>query len=146
MGDQGKQPNILGKGGEEYWPEIWHIIKPLMDQVLEHEESLFFENLLVPIYRNGHIEDVYWTFSYSPVRDDSTQIAGVLVTCVETTSEVLLKRKLEDSERKLRLIIQQAPASIATVKGSDYITDIANANALSLWGKTADEVMNKPIL
>ncbi|WPR75476.1 PAS domain S-box protein [Algoriphagus sp. NG3] len=146
LGDQGKHPNILGKGGEESWPEIWHIIKPLMDQVLEHEESLFFENLLVPIYRNGHIEDVYWTFSYSPVRDDSTQIAGVLVTCVETTSEVLLKRKLEDSERKLRLIIQQAPASIATFKGSDYITDIANANALSLWGKTADEVMNKPIL
>lgn len=146
LGVDGKHPSILGMDGKEAWPEIWHIIKPLMDQVLEGGESLYFENLLVPIYRNGKIEDVYWTFSYSPAKDDFGNIAGVLVTCSETTHEVILKRELEASERKLRLIIQQAPASIATFKGPDYVTDIVNANILTLWGRNADEVVNKPIL
>ncbi|WP_339751244.1 PAS domain S-box protein [Algoriphagus aquimarinus] len=146
LGVDGKHPTILGMSGEVAWPEIWHIIKPLMDKVLENGESLWFEDLLVPIYRNGKIEDVYWTFSYSPARDDDDNIAGVLVTCAETTQEVLLKRKLERSERKLRLIIQQAPASIATFKGPNYVTDIANANALQLWGREAADVLKKPIL
>ncbi|REG85444.1 PAS domain S-box protein [Algoriphagus antarcticus] len=145
LGEDGKHPSILGMNGKEAWPEIWPIIKPLIDQVLEGE-SLYFENLLVPIYRNGHIEDVYWTFSYSPTKDDFGNIAGVLVTCAETTREVLLKRNLETSERKLRLIIQQAPASIATFKGPNYVTDIANSNALALWGRKAEEVINRPIL
>lgn len=146
LGIDGKHPSILGMAGEEAWPEIWDTIKPLIDQVLENGESLYFENLLIPIYRNGKIEDVYWTFSYSPAWDDSGSINGVLVTCAETTQEVFLKRKLESNERKLRLIIQQAPASIATFMGPEYHTDIANTNALNLWGRTADEVMNKPIL
>ncbi|PZX56674.1 PAS domain-containing protein [Algoriphagus chordae] len=146
LGSEGKHPSILGMAGKEAWPEIWHIIKPLMDKVLDNGESLWFENLLVPIHRNGKIEDVYWTFSYSPARNDDGTIAGVLVTCAETTQEVLLKRKLESSERNLRLIIQQAPASIATFKGPDYVTEIANSNALELWGRKAEEVMHKPIL
>ncbi|MFC5626032.1 PAS domain S-box protein [Algoriphagus winogradskyi] len=146
LGRDGKHPSILGMPGEEAWPEIWETIKPLMDQVLEGGESLYFENLLVPIHRNGHMEDAYWTFSYSPAWDDSGIICGVIVTCAETTQEVFLKRKLESSERKLRLIIQQAPASIATFMGPEYHTDIANTNALNMWGRKAEEVMNKPIL
>lgn len=146
LGSDGKHPSILGMSGEEAWPEIWHIIKPLMDKVLNNGESLWFENLLIPFYRNGKIEDVYWTFSYSPARDDDDKIAGVLVTCAETTQEVILKRKLKRSERKFRLIIQQAPASIATFKGPNYVTDIANANALELWGREAKDVLKKPIL
>ena len=145
LGAEGKHPSMLGMNGEEAWSEIWHIIKPLMDQVLTDGESLYFENLLVPIFRNGQLEDVYWTFSYSPARDDEGKIAGVLVTCAETTQELLLKSKLERSELKLRLIIQQAPASIATFTGPNYITDIVNNKALSIWGRKREDVINKPI-
>lgn len=146
LGEKGKHPSILGMAGKKAWPEIWETIKPLLDHVLEGGESLYFENLLIPIYRNGKIEDVYWTFSYSPARDDDGKIAGVLVTCAETTDEVLLKGKLERSESRLRLIIQQAQAAIATFKGPEYVTDIANAHALALWGREAEDVLDKPIL
>lgn len=30
--------------------------------------------------------------------------------------------------------------------GPEYRTDIANSNALNMWGRTAEEVMNIPIL
>src|SRR4051812_45150321 len=34
LGNNGKHPSILGIPGEEAWPEIWHIIKPLIDSVV----------------------------------------------------------------------------------------------------------------
>src|ERR1700722_7413048 len=69
LGQNGKHPDILGQPAEEAWPEIWHVIKPWIDQVVSGGEAIWNEDLLVPIYRNGKIEDVYWTFCYSPVMD-----------------------------------------------------------------------------
>jgi len=33
LGKDGKHPSILGMKGEKAWPEIWHIIKPLIKQL-----------------------------------------------------------------------------------------------------------------
>ncbi len=65
LGNEGKHPGILGKKGEEVWPDIWHTIKPLIDQVMAGGEATWIEDQLIPIFRNGKMEDVYWTFSYS---------------------------------------------------------------------------------
>src|ERR1700733_14142290 len=85
LGNNGKHPSAVGQKGEDCWQEIWPIIKPLIDQVLNTGEATWSEDQLIPIYRNGRLEDVYWTFSYSPVIDESGTPAGVLVTCTETT-------------------------------------------------------------
>ena len=69
LGQCGKHPEALGQRAEKCWPEIWHIIYPLIEQVRNTGTSFFSADQLVPIYRNGRIEDVYWTFSYSPVID-----------------------------------------------------------------------------
>ena len=106
LGQNGKHPSILGMRAEEAWPEIWTIIKPLIDQVLEGGEATWSEDQLIPIFRNGKIEDVYWTFSYSPVRDESGRVAGVLVTCSETTEKVLTLQQLEDSRNELAFAIE----------------------------------------
>ncbi len=90
---------------EEAWTEIWHIIKPLIDQVLSGGEATWSEDQLIPIYRNGKIEDVYWTFSYSPVNDESGKPAGVFVTCTETTSKITTLRALEESKNELQFAI-----------------------------------------
>jgi PAS domain S-box-containing protein len=146
LGNNGKHPSILGMKGEEAWVEIWDVIKPLIDKVIEKGESIWHEDLLVPIYRNGAIEDVYWTFSYSPVFDDTENVAGVLVTCTETTEKVIIKKQLEENERKLRLSILQAPLAIGIFRGPDHVTEIANSKALELWGRNEEDVLNKPIL
>ena len=49
-------------------------IGPLIDKVMNTGEPVWFEDQLVPIYRNGKIEDVWWTFSYSAVYGDDEQI------------------------------------------------------------------------
>lgn len=106
LGNNGKHPTALGQRGEDCWPEIWSIIKPLIDQILSGGKATWSEDQLVPIYRNGKIEDVYWTFSYSPINDESGRPAGVLVTCTETTEKVANLKRLAESEDQLRFAIE----------------------------------------
>lgn len=106
LGQHGKHPSILGMPAQQAWPEIWETIKPLIDQVLCRGEATWSENLLIPIFRNGKIEDVYWTFSYSPVEDESGKVAGVLVTCSETTDAIHHLKQLEESKDQLSFAIE----------------------------------------
>ncbi len=108
LGQNGKHPSILGMPAEEAWPEIWPIIKPLIDQVLSGGGATWSEDQLIPIFRNGKIEDVYWTFSYSPVSDDNGAITGVLVTCTETTDKVNAVKNLEESNNQLAFALEAA--------------------------------------
>ncbi|MEP6845321.1 MAG: PAS domain-containing protein [Panacibacter sp.] len=106
LGNDGKHPSAMGSPGEDVWPEIWDIIKPLIDQVLNNGEATWSEDQLIPIYRNGHLEDVYWTFSYSPVNDESGKPGGVFVTCTETTAKVKLLHRVERNEKKFREMVE----------------------------------------
>src|SRR6188768_1887268 len=45
LGIEGKHPTILGMNAKEAWTEIWDIIKPLIDKVVEKGESIWFEDL-----------------------------------------------------------------------------------------------------
>ncbi len=98
LGMDGKHP-ALGKKGAEVWREIWDFIGPLIQEVMTTGKPVWFEDQLVPFYRNGKIEDIYWTFSYSAVTNDQNEIAGVLVICTETTEKVNLLKKLEESNK-----------------------------------------------
>jgi PAS domain S-box-containing protein len=108
LGNNGKHPSIMGMRAEDAWVEIWPIIKPLIDQVLAGGEATWSEDQLIPIFRNGQIEDVYWTFSYSPAHDESGKPAGVYVTCTETTQKVNTLQALNDSNDKLEFALNAA--------------------------------------
>ncbi|MET3028009.1 PAS domain S-box protein [Flavobacterium sp. UW10123] len=145
LGNDGKHPSILGEKGAEYWPEIWDFIKPLIDQVLDKGEATWHEDQLLPIYRNGKMEDVYWTFSYSPVNDENGKTAGVLVICNETTDQVLTRKKLEESERRFRNTVKQLPLGICILKGADLIVEMANTTYLHIIDRKESEILNKSI-
>jgi PAS domain S-box-containing protein len=74
--------------------------------VLSGGEATWSEDQLIPIYRNGKLEDVYWTFSYSPVSDESGNVGGVLVVCNETTDKVNNVKKLEETNDQLAFAIE----------------------------------------
>ncbi|KUJ60854.1 PAS domain-containing sensor histidine kinase [Flavobacteriaceae bacterium CRH] len=145
LGNDGKHPSILGQKGEEGWPEIWHFIKPLIDQVLTEGEATWHEDQFLPIFRNGKIEDVYWTFSYSPVNNESGKPAGVLVICNETTEKVKINKKLEDSNTRYINNILQTPSAMCVFRGPEFVVEITNNAMLEVWGRKNEEVINKPI-
>ena len=57
----------------------------------------------VPLTRNGRREDVYWTYSYSPIDDETAPggIGGVLTLCTDTTQQVLATRSLAAERDRL---------------------------------------------
>lgn len=94
LGADGKHPAI-GKKAIVLWGDIWHIIGPMIQQVMVTRKAVMHQDLLVPFFRNGKVEDIYWTFCYSPAFDENNDVKGVLVTCMETTDSVLLKKSME---------------------------------------------------
>ncbi len=91
-----KHPGMLGATGREAWAEIWDIIGSQIDYVMSGQGSTWHENHLVPITRHGKREDVYWTYSYSPIDDPEAShgVGGVLVLCTETTEQVFAAERL----------------------------------------------------
>lgn len=137
LGTNGKHP-ALGKPGKEVWPEIWDFIGPLIDQVMTTGEPVWFENQLVPIFRNGQLEDVYWTFSYSPAYGDEGEIVGVLVTCTETTAQVMTLKNLRESEARFGGAVQAVRGILWTNNALGEMEGEQPAWA-ALTGQTYDE-------
>ncbi len=89
-----KHPRAMGQRGKECWPEIWDIIGPMLEGVLNEGKATWSENQLLLLERNGNAEECYFTFSYSPIRDESGGVGGVFTAVTETTSHVLGERRL----------------------------------------------------
>lgn len=140
-----KHPGILGMPGEDAWPEIWHIIGPQIEQVLNEGVATWHENQLVPIIRNGRLEDVYWTYSYGPIEDASAPngIGGVLVLCTETTKQVLASRHLAAEHENFSRLFTQAPAFMALLQGPNHVFQLANPAYLTLVGR--DDLVGKTV-
>ena len=89
-----KHPGWLGRSGRECWSEIWSIIGPMLDGVFASGEATWSEDLLLVMDRNRPREECYFTFSYSPIRDDNATVAGIFCACYETTGRVIGERRL----------------------------------------------------
>ncbi|MDB5243558.1 MAG: domain S-box protein [Spirosoma sp.] len=145
LGHPGKHP-ALGKAAPVMWSDIWGFIGPLLQQVQQSGEPVYFEDQLVPFYRNGRIEDIYWTFSYSPAFGDTGQIDGVLVTCTETTNAVLGRRKLENSQLQVLALFEQSPVAIAQIRAPDLVFQLANPFYGDLVGRLPSQLVGNALL
>jgi PAS domain S-box-containing protein len=139
---EGKHPWALGQKGVDVWPEIWDIIFPQIDSVMKGGAATWHEDHLVPIYRNGKVEEVYWTYSYSPVMDEQGDVAGVFVTCTETTEKVQNVIKIERSENQYKQVINHAPVIIWAVDTNGVFT-VSEGAALHNIGLASGELVGK---
>lgn len=89
-----KHPEAMGAPAREVWTEIWDVIGPMLDKVASTGEAVWTQNERLLLERHGFPEECYFTFSYSPIRDESGGIGGILDTVTETTAQVLSGRRL----------------------------------------------------
>lgn len=90
-----RHPRALGMSAREFWTDVWDIVGPQLEAVIGRGEAFFYVDQLVPIERHGRMEEVYWTYSYSPVLNDTGGNAGILVVCQETTRTVVTVRRMQ---------------------------------------------------
>jgi len=137
-----KHPAAMGRSTRETFAEIWHIIGPMFDGVMEGRATTLVDFLL-PLDRHGFVEDCYFIFSYSPIREESGQVGGVLVTVTETTERVLGTRRLQTlqalASRTPDAATAEAACQIAAAVMHENPADLPRARLylLTADGKTA---------
>ncbi|MDB4973943.1 MAG: Sensor protein, partial [Myxococcaceae bacterium] len=122
-----KHPSSLGRPGRQAWGEIWHIIGPMLDGVRHHGLATWSEDQALQVRRRGFLEEAYFTFSYSPVRDESGQVGGIFTVVAETTSHVLDARRFKT--------LQEIPARTI---GTTSVRDACAKALLAIEANPAD--------
>ncbi len=146
LGD--KHPAALGRRFHEIWPEIWPDIAPLIDKALAGEAT-WSENMLLTMNRRGYDEQTWFTFSYSPVRDEQGRVAGMFCACTETTGQVRAEASLREAEARLRAVTDHLPGGavyqIATPRdGSSRRFLYLSRGFERMTGVTTEAVLTDP--
>jgi PAS domain S-box-containing protein len=90
----GRHPWALGKPTSVVWREIWSEIGPMLSHAMGGEEGTYVEAQLLIMERNGYPEETYYTFSYSPIRDDDGTVGGIFCANTDDTQRVIGERQL----------------------------------------------------
>ncbi len=123
-----KHPWALGRPTAEVWAEIWDICGPLAAKVFEKGEPTFADEVRLFMNRGDSVEETYYSFSYSPIRDESGKIAGLFCPSAEVTPKVL-------NARRLRTLSELSAAAFV-----EKTVDSACASVTRTLGRNSDDV------
>jgi PAS domain S-box-containing protein len=148
--------NALGRPFREVWSEAWQAVGPIAERAYAGEAS-YFEDLPVTSDRLGYPAQHCYTFSYSPVRDETGRVGGILCTVFETTGKVRAIEELRhlnqslshqvaahaaDRDRLWRISPDvMAAASLATGR---FLT--VNPAFTDTFGWSAEEATTRPFM
>lgn len=139
---------IIGKPARELFPEIeqqgyWQIL----DNVFETGESFLFNELPVDLKRkdDGSLKKHYLNVVIQPLFGADGKAERVLVNVLDVSRLVDARNKIFDREDKFQNIILQAPGLNTTFKGPEFIVTTVNKMTLEIWGKSFEEVINRPL-
>src|SRR2546430_1149636 len=119
-----KHPRSMGQRGDECWAEIWNVCGPLYRHVMTTGDSTWSADLQLLMERDGYLEETYFTFAYSPIRGESADVLGNLITVTETTERVLGERRL----RTLRDLGALAMAAKTPEEAAQLAAETLSAN------------------
>ena len=90
-----KHPEALGQRGEECWREVWPLVGPMLERVLDRGIPFAADDLQLMVWRHGYFEECYFYFSYSPIYEEDGSVSGVFCPVIETTDKIVGARRLE---------------------------------------------------
>ncbi|PNW28068.1 PAS domain-containing sensor histidine kinase [Formosa algae] len=142
----GKGNDVVGKLYTDILPEFenQHIFEQLQE-VLNTGNAFHVKNKRIDLDTNGVLKSYYYNYSFTPLFDADGNVYGVMNTAAEVTELNLTKLKIEESEKRFRNSVEQAPLGIAIFRGPDFNAEMANQNYLLLVDKTEAEFIGKPL-
>jgi len=141
----GKDQSVIGKPLHEALPEL--VGQPflhILDQILETGVAYSSKNAAVDIEVDGKINTYYFNFTYKPIFDNTGKIYGIVNMSIDVTAQVLAQKALEESESKLKTVIESAPAAMGLFVGRDLIVQLPNQTFIDIVGKGPD-IAGKPL-
>ncbi|HET7815897.1 MAG TPA: SpoIIE family protein phosphatase, partial [Candidatus Baltobacteraceae bacterium] len=123
-----KHPWALGRPASEVWAEIWDVCDPLARKVFDRGEASFVDDVQLFMSRGDSIEETFYSFSYSPIRDESGGVGGLFCPSTDVTDKVVGARRLHTlSELAANSLVQKS-------------TEAACVTAAQTLGKNADDI------
>jgi signal transduction histidine kinase len=119
-----RHPSALGRSAAEVWSDVWPIVGPQTEAVLNEGRATWNEERLLLMERNHFLEETYFTFSYSPIPDDQGGVGGVICAVTEDTQRILSQRRL----RTLRALAEQAGQAKTAVGACQVAASILAEN------------------
>lgn len=135
-----RHPGALGRRGADVWTDIWSVVGPQFDDVLEKGIGHASYDQMLPMERGGRVAETYWTYSLSPIVDDAGAVVGVFNQGNETTGAIVAARMREAETERLRELFAQAPGAVCVLRGPQHEFYIANDAYLELTGRTGNLV------
>ncbi|PZQ51728.1 MAG: histidine kinase [Rhodovulum sulfidophilum] len=110
----GDKPEAQGRPFPDVWREAWAEIGPIVARALAGE-AVFIEDFPLVINRFGYPERCNFTFCYSPIRDETGAVAGMMDTVIETTGRVESQRRLEVLNAELAHRMRNTMAIVSAI-------------------------------
>ena len=133
-----RHPSGLGQTARECWSDAWQIVGPNLKRVTDDRETVYFQNTVVPIIRDGKLQDIRWTYSYSPIFGSGGAVLGVLVICQDVTREVNATQHLKESEARASRVLQSIGDAVIVTDADTRVTRM-NSVAEELTGWKIEE-------
>jgi hypothetical protein len=124
-----KHPSALGLPFTDVWPEISHVLLPLIDAPFNGGPATWVDDIELIINRHGFVEESHFTIAYSPVSDDAAPggVGGVIATAHENTEKIIGERRIA--------ALRDLSACAGEAKSAEEACAIA---ADALYGHTKD--------
>ncbi|HVI43725.1 MAG TPA: PAS domain S-box protein [Chitinophaga sp.] len=91
----GKHPGSIGQQANAVWKEAWPQIGQRVRQVLRNGVGTVEKAAFLIMKRPDCLEEVYYTFSFSPVAGSEGQVAGMIGTVSDDTDHVFTERQCQ---------------------------------------------------
>ncbi|MBB4632455.1 sensor histidine kinase [Sphingosinicella soli] len=117
----GNKEEALGRPMRKVWSEVWSEIGPIA-QIAFAGEATFIEDFPLTIDRNGYPEQAWFTFCYSPVRDETGDVVGMMDTVIETTGMVEARRQATLLNQELAHRMKNTLAVVSAVIDQTFRT------------------------
>jgi two-component sensor histidine kinase len=141
-----RHPWALGKPFNEVWSDIIGSVGPIMDKAYQGQPT-YMDDIEFHMLRHGELVETHFSFGYTPVHDETDQIAGMFCTALEITAEVKQARARTAEAQRLRDMLEKAPSFMAVLSGPEHVFEVTNAAYMQLIGhrdvigKTAREAL-----
>jgi PAS domain S-box-containing protein len=121
-----KHPHAMGQDFRECWASAWPAIGNAFE-CAEKGKTCYLENQRMFLDRNGYLEETFFTFSFSPIRDENG-VQGLFHPITENTASMLSERRT----RALRDLAAAAQKAASVEASCAAAVEVLNGCALDV--------------